>query len=192
MSIAIVGDSYVRRLEEYLIDHRLTNLRIDGGRATCVGQGGAAVRGRKPIIRLINRVLRIPNLHIVYINVGSNDLCDRAQSPEGLARDLQRLANFILASSEAVQVIIGQIHPRLNMPDRDYNRRVEHTNACLAYNLRHSSRIHFAALRGLRQPEPDSYCDGIHFNAKGNRKLFRGIRGAVIERLHSHKPALWG
>ena len=181
MCIVIVGDSYVRRLGDYLRWNGTPNFNLRDERVVFIGVGGASVRGRKRVIHQINEALGIRDVSLVYIHIGSNDLADRSYSPDDLAQDIRRLAAFVRCSSSQVQVIVGQIHRRLSLPDADYNRRVDHANNCLRFHLREMARISFLKIPGLIHPLPFIYSDGIHFNNEGNRRFYRGIRGALIK-----------
>lgn len=186
MAIAIIGDSYVRRFESYARAHQLADLRLSGQRVVYFGFGGAAIRGRKPILPSLLRALRTPDLHTVYLHVGSNDLDDPLAEPERVAQDLVSLAKYVLFTSDDVRVIVGQIHQRLITRDSGYAQRVKRANSVvreLMTDLQHdfAGRCLHAFLRGICQPSAGIYAgDGIHFNDLGNLKFFRGIRGAIL------------
>lgn len=185
MSIAFVGDSYIRRLGEYMRAQRCEDLHMEGEVVIPFGLGGASIRGRTRIQPLLDAAIALPNVRVIYLHIGSNDLIDRRRAPEEVARDIVRLASYALASSETVRVIIGQIHDRLTAPDRDYPARVWRTNSALMAFVADVDRCSYAFIKGLCRPSPAVYCDGIHFNNRGNYKLMRGIRGAVLRATHS-------
>ena len=62
MSIAIVGDSFVRRLQDYLRRSSLADLNLEGAHVALFGLGGAAVRGRKRVLPLINEEIRVEGI----------------------------------------------------------------------------------------------------------------------------------
>jgi hypothetical protein len=41
-------------------------------------------------------------------------------------------------------------------------------------------RVDYAWSRGRSSPPADLFLDGTHFNDRGNKKLYRGIRGAIV------------
>jgi len=182
-TIAIVGDSYVCRLQHYLIQGDLANMNLYPDRCLFEGQGGASVHGYKPVLPLLEKVLPIPSIKIIYLNIGSNDLCDSQYIPDDgrLPWDIYCLAKYALASSSAHTIIIGQIPPRLKEPHPAYNDWVLNTNHQL-YNLCSNSdlAIRYNYIKGLQKLNPDIYVDKVHFTPAGNYKLFRGVRGAIM------------
>ena len=147
--VAIVGDSFVSRFQDYCVREGLPNLNFGSETVSFIGRGGAVVRGRKPVLPLLTRAIRLNGLRVLYLNIGSNDLCDPNCSPDRLGHDIVCLAKYALASSDQLKVVIGQIHPRSRAPLQDYNRRVWEANSAIMRHSRDVSRLHFAHLKGL-------------------------------------------
>ena len=191
--VCIVGDSYVHRLEAYAWSIGCPNMNFESGWSVrYLGVGGARVHSPNPqrrVIRQINTAIQEPNLRWVYLNIGSNDLCNPQTVPETLAQHIFSLAVFITHANPWVKVTIGQIHKRLVTPFQVYNNHVDATNQA----LRHlcimgdgsliNPRIDWAFVRGLCRPGPADYSDGIHFSEGGNYKFFKGVRGSAVRLL---------
>lgn len=184
-TVIVLGDSFVRRMQRYLRGRNIRNMNLAGYQVDFLGLPGGTVSSRKPIIHLVNRAIRARDLAVVYLHIGSNDLSTRTTDPTHLAQRVHSLAKFILASSDTVRVVIGQIHRRLKVPDRLYNTRVKDTNIALQ-NLCEvgHSRILFRRISRLLEPQVTDFCDGIHFTDTANNKFYRGIRGAIMKALH--------
>ena len=185
-AMCLVGDSYISRLQQYCYANNIPSLALDAQYDVYFyGQGGGTVSGpnkNKRVIHSINHMLTLPNVTHVYLNIGSNDLCNPHCVSETLCQHILSLAGFILASSPNITVTIGQIHQRSVQPFATYNARVYAFNClmrdrCLASNDR---RLDFAFVRGLCQPSPLDYCDGVHFSDRANLKFYRGVRGAIV------------
>ena len=142
-SVAIIGHSFVRRFGDFLAgchlprsrraahQARYKNLRIDGYSVTCFGVGGATAVS---IIPHIHRWLSnlAPNAQVVFLDIGSNDLCRRSSSPEQVAARIVGLAASIHTCYNVDYIIAGQI---LHLPVEQYpgyNAKVGRTNQELA------------------------------------------------------------
>ena len=193
-TLAVLGHSFVRRLGEFVEGKhlplpcrarhrtRFSNLRIAGERVAFFGRGGACVVGRRSILAFLHGWLGGLNLKSVYVDLGSNDLCDPSSSPESVAQNLVALANFLHVGYEIPIVIIGQISQRIREPYPGYNRKVAATNAALCRRAAASAEgVVFTTLRGLREPHASRFLsDGVHYNPAGNDKYSQGIRGAFL------------
>jgi hypothetical protein len=99
-----------------------------------------------------------------------------------VAQHLVSLANYALASDDSLIVVICLLFPR-RRADRRFKQRITQANTEVLRLVRlvHSCRLTAVPLRGLCNPDPDIFlADGVHFNYLGNRKFFRGVRGALI------------
>ena len=188
MSVAIVGDSYVYRLGNYLRAAHVDALDIHEcfHTARYFGLRGGSVFGRDHVQPLIDRALAVPDLRVLYMHVGSNDLCSFSVDPLRLARGIVSLARYALCAREDLVVIVGQILTRSHHSDAFSARRVHVTNSELIrlVHCENSQRLSAAMLDGLCQPSPLIFCDdGVHLSHLGQRKFYRGIRGAVLRAL---------
>ena len=199
-TLAVVGHSFVRRLSEFVEGRHLPrseraphineylNLRLEGENVAYFGQGGAQLNGGRPIFRLIHEWLGSRQFKVVYLDLGSNDLCDPDISAEKVASHLMTAARFILTGYSVNTVIIGQVTVRLAEPYVGYNAKVTATNASVRHKVDQEAdrRIQCARLRGLMVPEESLFLpDGVHFSPTGNLRYAQGVRGAFIRALQT-------
>ena len=150
----------------------------------------AKPKKNKSVGVLFNNSVDFFEPHIVFLQIGSNDLCDAAISPEAIAQDIVSYAEYILETLHVCYVIIGEVVPRLVTFAPEYNERVFACNRLLKRALvrqagRHreevNPRISLAPHAGLHSCDSAMYAsDGIHLSARGNMRLVRSIRGGVI------------
>ena len=187
-TLAIVGDSYIWRLEAYLKQLNLSDLSLSPQKVAFFGLGGSSVWGNKPVVKQLEQAMALRSINIIYLHIGSNDLCSpqSAGKTTQLANNMYSLAKYALWGSNASAVVIGQIIPRQKCPHPLYNQLVEETNQQLyKIGLLHEHPISYAYLYGLQNPPKQYYCDLIHLSPRGNKKLYRGIRGAFKRALVS-------
>ena len=173
---AVVGDSYVRRLGEFVSTYGSPNLDLNA-EVRYFGRGGTSLLGAKSFIPELDAALRLP-LQALFINVGSNDIGHR--SPDDIATALVSAASYELTSDDTLHVIIGQVHyrsvssyPRFARDCATVNRLVR-----IAVAERNDPRLSFAIIRGLKRPPPTYFRDGIHYSSPGQRLFRRGVRAA--------------
>ena len=180
--IAIVGDSYIRRLDFHLRASGAAPLNL-ATKVRFFGQGGASVFGCKPVIPLLDAALARPDLQVLYLNIGSNDIenIDRSR----LVRALLSLSRYALVANDSLLVIIGQLHYRAGPSRAHFNSEVRQTNYWLQQTILSigDSRLHFAKIRGLNKPPDKLFCDGVHFTRQGQQLLARGVRSAIARAL---------
>ena len=188
-SVAIIGHSYVRRLKQFCpSSSRFHNLNLQHDRVSFLGIGGAKIRGSKRIIPHLHSLFKSSSFKVVFLQLGSNDLCDKNTSPHSVALDLLALAHFLISAYNVHRVVIGQLHYRSRAPYAHFNSNIAQTNLALLRAVREQQcpEIQFAHLKGFARHNPSFYLpDGVHFNAAGNFKFFEGVRGAVIRGLNS-------
>jgi lysophospholipase L1-like esterase len=176
-SCLIVGYSYVWRLRDFVAkkpqpDADLAHVRFEG-------EGGARLFGpaHKRIIPILDRALSLGPYQLVYLNVGSNDA--GKEPVERIVQGLISLAGYIRASFPGTRVAIGQLHFRLHR--FRYNADVRAINAALEVRISAlpDPAVSFVHVRGLCKPPPSYYCDGVHYNHKGEQCLLRAVRKVV-------------
>ena len=197
-TLAVVGHSFVRRLGEFTLGlhlhladrpahhERYNNLRLDSEHVIYFGIGGAKLSGGKPFFKPLHDKLHQFHFKAIYLDLGSNDLCDPNSCPEKVASHIISAANFIISSYSVNTIIVGQIIFRVNEPYPGYNLKVTDTNEWLRDKIARSpgQKIQFARLRGLLEPQSDIFLpDGVHLNAQGNKIYAQGVRGAFIRAL---------
>ena len=122
---------------------------------------------------------------ILFIELGSNDLCYRNSDPQDIADNILRLANAA-HNMEVKEVYVSQVLYRrgCGIPTSvwNYNAKVDALNRHLEENISNASHsFHFWKHRGLRFPaKPVLARDGVHFNKQGSNRYYRSVRGAVL------------
>ena len=186
-NIVIVGHSFVRRLGDYLrrTYGQYFNMGLDFDRAfvTFLHQGGLTAAGARR--NFVDHIISL-GPDIVYIELGSNDLCHPRLSPQDVGDCLQDLANDLIQRGVHF-VMLGQVVMRADRAipraTRSYNTKVRHFNAYMtdlfapgtplpARFWRHRGMTY--AGRSILGP------DGVHLNQLGHYRLFRSIRGALL------------
>lgn len=178
-SIALVGDSYIRRLRDFLCDTS-QDLDFPTTRIRFLCEGGSSLFGKKPIQPLLDQALA-SDLSLLLLNVGSNDV---GSSPsEKIITALLSLARYSLCASRQCIVIVCQLHHRSRPPPHfsEFNDTISAINASLQDTIRSQAhpRIRFARLRGLFKPSASYYCDGVHYADVGSQLFLRGVRSAL-------------
>ena len=186
--VVILGHSFVRRQEQFLIrQHGLDfNLGLDYDRAyvTYVHHGGLTAPQAR--IGYMDYVLSLTP-DIIYIELGSNDICHPRVGPVEVGQSLRDLANdFIRAGVR--YVMIGETIPRAGRAiprvTRSYNNKVRQLNENLhaMFGPHRSDAVRSWRHRGLSHPSVLGP-DGVHLNNTGNQRLYRSMRGAILHAL---------
>jgi hypothetical protein len=154
-----------------------------GAEVRFFGQGGASIYGYKPVIPLLDAALALPNLQVLYLNIGSNDIENIERSR--LASALLSLSRYALVANDSLIVIIGQLHYRAGPSRAHFNSEVRQINFWLQRTILGigDSRLHFAKIRGLNKSPEKFFCDGVHFTRQGQQLLARGVRSAITRAL---------
>ena len=173
----VVGDSYVWRLRDFATAKRDPLL----AHAFFAGEGGVRLFGppSKRVISLLDHALSFGPYNVVYFNVGSNDV--DSETPEKIVDGLLSLAGYIRASYPKTHVAIGQLHFRLHLHMFNSSVRRINDNLKRRVSALQDKAVTFVRVRGLCIPPPSFYCDGIHFNHKGQQCLLRAVRKAIRE-----------
>lgn len=131
--------------------------------------------------------------HIVVLQIGSNDLCNQANSAEMVAGAIFALAEHIVTKFKPVQrVVMMQILHRMT-PSRPvrykvdidmYDDKVDQVNSILATLARDHMNVRYWKHKGLFQPhilQLALEADGTHLNwSQGYPKYFKNIRAAIV------------
>ena len=116
---------------------------------------------------------------MIYINLGSNDLADKA-TPGKVVGVLLKMAEKLAKKWPQATVILGQLHMQLRLPFLEYNTRIRAANAALKEGSEKKA-WKFRWLAGLREPREDCYDeDGVHLAGHGLRLFVHGLRGAML------------
>ena len=191
--ILVIGDSHVARLSEFLLStprdyEELVSL--DMGLGADIVFHGVGGRTTAKMGRCDLQSVRDLDPNVIILMVGGNDLCDSHASPLRTASDIHDLAVTLVNMGRCRHVFACSIPPRATYPDvlPPFPNRVFQCNNILRDLLMPEEEITYWKIHGLHNPaEPIFLWDDIHFNSKGNYKLYRGIRGAVISALRGNQ-----
>ena len=71
---------------------------------------------------------------LVYLEIGSNDLCDITVMPEVLAKHVAAFADYLCLAHGINTVYVGQVLQRFKMPDTCSLSVAEYKRRAVAYN----------------------------------------------------------
>ena len=191
--VLIYGHSFIRRLNEYLIHTKgnYHNLSLDYSQVITQWFGLGGLTYEKAIYRHM-AIINLTSPAVIYLELGSNDLCFTHESAQDIFARVQQLVTM-LNNLGVARVLIGQVLLRrgvgIPLSTPNYNRKVLDLNNLIrttytnirgpAYYWRH--RGLWCSRRGVLGR------DGIHLNRRGQERLFRSIRGAILFALN-HIP----
>ena len=188
-SMLVLGDSHVRRLGHFMFNlpdqfrSRVHRGWADDVSVSLHGVGGRRVRD---IVEFDLDLVRDLSPQVVILCVGGNDLCAPGACPLATASALHDAARACTDSLGVARVYVCTIPSRSSYPATlpPYPDRVRDCNHYLQEILSVEGRVCFWKLFGLYCEDPTVHAqDGVHFNARGNYKLYRAIRGAVLQGL---------
>ena len=130
----ILGHSFVNHLRDYTFSAGYPNdfnLGVDGTRLQIcfTGQSGGTVRPGKKSIQKILGDMGSP-VHVIFLQIGGNNLSDEDCEPCSLAWDIVAFASFLTEAYNVKQVIIGQLYFRFSLYrcHADNNHKVTKVN----------------------------------------------------------------
>ena len=189
ITVLIFGHSFIRRLAEYAIrtfgiyhnlglDYNIANVHFHG-----IG-GLTAERARYEDLHTIARYR--PDL--IYIELGSNDLCNVNNRPETVGNTIYEFINDLLGLNTNLQgIVVGETIFRegRGIPRRipNYNNNVILLNQYnrVVLNSENIPRTSVWRHRGLWNSRLATLNrDGVHLNELGMYRHYRSIRGAII------------
>ena len=181
----VLGHSFVRRLEDFAAQKHSDgsfDLNLGLARVCSVvfhGKGGRTV---DKTIKYDLDDIRSAAPHIVILELGSNDLCDKDTDPETLALSIVALTELLLKDLKLRFIIVCEAIARQKEPFDGYNEKATQMNDHLKELLRGVSVAKCWQHRGLIQPTNNAVYDrdGIHLNYMGNKALYRSYRGAIL------------
>ena len=192
----VFGHSFVRNLDVVMYggeNPSWANLGLDQDAflVQCYGIGGGTIYpGPGCMLGVSNMAASIGQYwpHVVFMQLGGNDLSRHDCDPEVLARDLVSVAAMFIDGYECVsRVVVGQLLPRFYCPSsryfrEHYNDLVVRVNIELDRLVSASGRhdIRFWRHRGFwKNPRAMVGTDGVHLNADGMYKYAQSIRVGV-------------
>ena len=198
VTVLLFGHSFIHRLATYIDNNpRFFNLGIDTRQASVnyYGWGGAKVATllQKQHFSQIDKV----KPEIVFIQVGTCDLCTLNKGPEVVGDDIHKLALKIL-NKGVRRVIVGQIlfRAEAGKPDGmslvDFNKKVQTCNSYLDAVVNDTPRALFWHHYGFWKDHEavlDSK-DGTHLNDAGMYKFYKSMRGFLIPLVKRFRPSI--
>ena len=175
----VVGHSFMFRLGRFVNG---AEGKIRGHKIDFWGYSGANVM----ILRQKALGWDLSKFCILYVELGSNDLCG-CQSAEAFCQDLLGLVHLLLLRG-ATKVVVGEILYRGKMRAgglslEAYNAKVSLANQKL--------REETLTIDNMRVWTHDRVCsaallshDGVHPNARGMRQYWKSVRDALLVSLH--------
>ena len=198
LKVLCLGHSFIRRLGEYvkkphysdkLHQFSKTNLWLSQQefQVIYIGYGGSTIgrNGKKPILKHLHYI-GIYHTDILFVQMGSNDLCRPDCDPFQLSKDVFKICDFIRVAYETKVIVLGQILHRsgkgLPVLVPDYNQRVDATNRAVASGTRCNPHYMFCWHDKFTCTTKNVYTDdGIHLNKHtGYPKYSYSVRGAVL------------
>ena len=176
----LLGHSFIRRLKVSLQRDNSLNLGLNSSEFSLLWQGFGGIA----IKHLSNYEYLINNLQptIMYVEIGSNDLCYRKAQVDQLADHLYSWVLSILARYSCVKkIIVGQVIPRLNQPYPHYNKQVTQFNALFREKCLNHPGIVTWKHKGLVTAFANCLLpDGVHLNSVGEKKFKHSIKRALV------------
>jgi hypothetical protein len=192
--VLIMGHSFVKWLERYVrrdmgMFHNF-NFEYNVSEVFMYGVGGRKAKEcRYHDLKIVEEV----KPRIVFIEMGSNDLCDPDAKPEVIASDILDLCQDILKLGVS-KVVVGQIVERCgqgiprSVPN--YNFKVAIVNQVLEALLDTDGCRFWKHFGFYRAEEINREYDGVHLSERANKKLFRSIRGALLQEIRAINDAV--
>ena len=150
-----------------------------------------------------NKNVNSPIPHVIYLVIGTNDLCQEKQSEETFARQIVSFASYLRKGFGVNCVIIGQIlhrhgpkHPNHynNHPVtrdtkiHDFNTKVNRTNSCIQLKIKEECDpgIIFWRHRGFwHEARGKFHSDGVHIHPHNGLHIYaRSVRGAILHAIN--------
>ena len=184
--MVVAGHSFIRRLRTHLFAEKGPNFNMGLDPAivdiTFLSRGGLTAHSFGN-----GMIQRIKNMrpHVVYLELGSNDATNILLSPYDIVNQMSSIARDLVQAG-VQRVIFGQILWRddagipWNLPT--YNWKVVMVNRAMARVLPNLPGTSYWKHRGLWNSQYSILIDdGVHLSDVGNHRLFRSIRGAIIQ-----------
>ena len=191
--VAIIGHSYVSRLEMFASEHEHHNIRSDLNLRQCevhwLGNRGGKV---KKVLRYDLMAIDAIRPDVAIVHLGGNEL-DNGDDPETVAASLVHLAGR-LKDHGCQLVYLCSVLPRPRpkfSSQQQFQTAADHFNDHLKIILDHRpghkqdkefQNIKFWQHRRFRENELNVHDrDGVHLNDLGQKRLYYSIRQAAYE-----------
>ena len=183
--VLVLGDSHIHWLQRFIADdlalcpHDLHLTNCEVGYKGIRGGTVASLRSSFDFSKGATK----PDA--VILHIGGNDI-DNASSipPQFVGMQLYIFAKELVAAGVA-NVIVCQVIRRRSWRNFDFQEGARHVtciNEFLAAACSGLEHIAFWKHRGMWQEGAPIFCaDGVHFNPLGSFKLYKSVRGAVMQ-----------
>ena len=187
MDHLLLGSSHVNHFGTYLDRHpELHNFGLDiCPPFYCFGISGGKLGNsyhRKTFVDEIES--RRPSN--IYLQVGGNDLDEKNCDVDSLLYNLISFGSLCKQRFNVTHVTVLQFLHREKtryISVQEYNNLVSIINEKLKSELKTIPHMTFWRHKGLMHSQTNIFRDGIHLNDQGQHKLFKSIRGAMLQRL---------
>lgn len=174
MTLAIIGHSFIRRLQDhYLLNFDQIDLHV-------AGLGGATVRDLADSDELLQLLLYRPTR--VFIQIGGNDIT-KSTSAEQVFHRIRNFVTALVTDHGVHEVVIGSLFPRYKprfIEFKDYEIKRTEINKMLKEEYETSSNITFWKLRGLVNPPRNAFVDGVHLTEHYEQVYAKQIKLALF------------
>ena len=209
--VLVIGHSFTRRVDEFLHTLETTLTRIEQGvhfphsskivgwrlstnlgfdisrfQISFHGVGGLTLHNKRQEKSLtsasLTRVFQQVTPHHVFLDIGSNDLCNPLCTPHKLAKQVFAYIDFLVESFRLEKIVLGTVLPRSGdgIPFPTYNTKVEEYNKTISKMAAGHAIIRVWKHRGFVNPEVPVFSrDGVHLNFMGNGAYACSIKRAV-------------
>ena len=182
MAAIIIGHSFVKRAQKYVLDSRTSMFHLTQfSNVFFHGIGGLKINHVRDELQMIVDL----ECSVCLLDVGSNDLCRDSVNVNDVAHELFKIANEIV-DTYGVKVILFQQFNRIrraytevfNSKITIFNRLLR--NLCRTHNR--SGMISCHILQNMWTSWSDYLVsDGTHLSKEGTRRLCRNYRTALIK-----------
>ena len=179
LRVLIVGDSYVRRLQEHIGRwSKDPNFGIQEFSVSFESVGGATLAR---IVEELGAWLDHYQPHVLVFQVGGNDLCNGNLQPWYVADQLFRLAHITLKHRGVLKVVLGGALGRTNFPlvFPPFNAKIRYFNAWLKRLTKGDGEVVYWMHRRMINGGT-GHVDGVHLNSRGNEKLYKSFRSMLM------------
>lgn len=185
--VAVIGHSFVRRLNEHLQSMHSTRLRpgfnLQQCDVRCVGYGGWRVMDKQAFRRYFHAFLCAFKPNIVVIQTGGNDLSNLSAHPLLIANAMEEITAALLSEYNVRYVVICEIFTRKTSgitADLYESRRRQVMNY-LSTLVESNTNIRIWKHRRIfRAQEPIFDRGGVHLNDFGQYRFYRSLRLAIM------------
>lgn len=184
--IAILGHSFVARLEQDLAAGHLDGLRYDLGLPENFTVKYFGVR-ESTLNNFLNSTefKECKEFHPtkVFLQIGEGDIGQTTSTIMDIIQAICKVADTLLAFDSVKYVVIGSLFRRnkpMGLTAEDYNFKVDKINIFLQIFYSTNTFVQFWNTRGLMRPAWDIWTsDGTRLNQTATRKYYSQIRMAM-------------